>query len=169
MSHYMTCDEEGACFIGDLGLILDKTMKLEWHRTNNTRTRCLRITQKVGCILLCLPYCIICPTSTWLWTEYQRFVCLHMIVVGICHVRYMGWQASVYCMVCMQRHSVSQPIVLEFQDACALLALVCLPKGACLTSKHTGCAALLSRDMAMLCLNMMRFSAATSLVCLSVP
>ena len=32
---------------GDLGLILDKTVKLEWHRTNNTRTRCLRITQKV--------------------------------------------------------------------------------------------------------------------------
>ncbi|KAL0034692.1 hypothetical protein WJX77_003027 [Trebouxia sp. C0004] len=31
---------------GDLGLILDKTVKLEWHRTNNTRTRCLRITQK---------------------------------------------------------------------------------------------------------------------------
>ncbi len=32
---------------GDLGLVLDKTVKLEWHRTNNTRTRCLRITQKV--------------------------------------------------------------------------------------------------------------------------
>lgn len=38
---------------GDLGLILDKTLKLEWHRTNNTRTRCLRITQKV-CITPCL-------------------------------------------------------------------------------------------------------------------
>lgn len=38
------------CFVGDLGLILDKTVKLEWHRTNNTRTRCLRITQKVGCL-----------------------------------------------------------------------------------------------------------------------
>lgn len=31
----------------DLGLILDKTVKLEWHRANNTRIRCLRITQKV--------------------------------------------------------------------------------------------------------------------------
>lgn len=30
----------------DLGLQLDKTIKLEWHRAANTRTRCLRITQK---------------------------------------------------------------------------------------------------------------------------
>ncbi|GLC60185.1 hypothetical protein PLESTB_001582900 [Pleodorina starrii] len=30
----------------DLGLTLDKTIKLEWHRAANTRTRCLRITQK---------------------------------------------------------------------------------------------------------------------------
>jgi DNA mismatch repair protein MSH2 len=30
----------------DLGLSLDKTIKLEWHRAANTRTRCLRITQK---------------------------------------------------------------------------------------------------------------------------
>jgi DNA mismatch repair protein MSH2 len=30
----------------DLGLALDKTIKLEWHRAANTRTRCLRITQK---------------------------------------------------------------------------------------------------------------------------
>ncbi|EFJ43623.1 hypothetical protein VOLCADRAFT_96164 [Volvox carteri f. nagariensis] len=30
----------------DLGLILDKTLKLEWHRAANVRTRCLRITQK---------------------------------------------------------------------------------------------------------------------------
>ncbi|GFR44787.1 hypothetical protein Agub_g6119, partial [Astrephomene gubernaculifera] len=30
----------------DLGLILDKSIKLEWHRAANTRTRCLRITQK---------------------------------------------------------------------------------------------------------------------------
>ena len=29
----------------DLGLILDKTIKLEWHKVANTRTRCLRITQ----------------------------------------------------------------------------------------------------------------------------
>ena len=36
---------------GDLGLILDKTVKLEWHRTNNTRTRCLRITQKVRLVM----------------------------------------------------------------------------------------------------------------------
>ena len=25
---------------------MDKTIKLEWHRVNNTRTRCLRITSK---------------------------------------------------------------------------------------------------------------------------
>ena len=31
---------------GDLGLIMNKTIKLEWHRLNNSRTRCLRITQK---------------------------------------------------------------------------------------------------------------------------
>lgn len=30
----------------DLGLLLDKTIKLEWHRAANTRTRCLRITNK---------------------------------------------------------------------------------------------------------------------------
>lgn len=30
----------------DLGLVLDKTIKLEWHKAANTRTRCLRITQK---------------------------------------------------------------------------------------------------------------------------
>lgn len=30
---------------GDLGLINDKTIKLEWHKVANTRTRCLRITQ----------------------------------------------------------------------------------------------------------------------------
>lgn len=30
----------------DLKLVLDKTIKLEWHRANNVRTRCLRITQK---------------------------------------------------------------------------------------------------------------------------
>ncbi len=28
-----------------MGLILDKTIKLEWHKVANTRTRCLRITQ----------------------------------------------------------------------------------------------------------------------------
>lgn len=39
-------DELAQDAAGDLGLILDKTVKLEWHRTNNTRTRCLRITQK---------------------------------------------------------------------------------------------------------------------------
>lgn len=32
----------------DLGLILDKTIKLEWHKAANTRTRCLRITQVRG-------------------------------------------------------------------------------------------------------------------------
>jgi DNA mismatch repair protein MSH2 len=26
--------------------VLDKTIKLEWHKAANTRTRCLRITQK---------------------------------------------------------------------------------------------------------------------------
>ncbi|KAI8470492.1 MAG: DNA mismatch repair protein [Monoraphidium minutum] len=30
----------------DLGLVLDKTVKLEWHKAANARTRCLRITQK---------------------------------------------------------------------------------------------------------------------------
>lgn len=30
----------------DLGLQLDKTLKLEWHRTNNQKSRCVRITQK---------------------------------------------------------------------------------------------------------------------------
>lgn len=30
----------------DLGLVLDKTLKLEWHKAANSRTRCLRITQK---------------------------------------------------------------------------------------------------------------------------
>ena len=25
---------------------MNKTIKLEWHRLNNSRTRCLRITQK---------------------------------------------------------------------------------------------------------------------------
>ncbi|KAL3140673.1 hypothetical protein ABBQ32_005238 [Trebouxia sp. C0010 RCD-2024] len=39
-------DELAQDAAGDLGLIMDKTLKLEWHRTNNTRTRCLRITQK---------------------------------------------------------------------------------------------------------------------------
>jgi DNA mismatch repair protein MSH2 len=30
----------------DLGLVMDKTIKLEWHKAANARTRCLRITQK---------------------------------------------------------------------------------------------------------------------------
>jgi DNA mismatch repair protein MSH2 len=30
----------------DLGLVMDKTLKLEWHKAANSRTRCLRITQK---------------------------------------------------------------------------------------------------------------------------
>jgi DNA mismatch repair protein MSH2 len=30
----------------DLGLVLDKTLKLEWHKAANARSRCLRITQK---------------------------------------------------------------------------------------------------------------------------
>ncbi len=30
----------------DLGLQLEKTIKLEWHKAANTRTRCLRITAK---------------------------------------------------------------------------------------------------------------------------
>ena len=47
-NHGCAVDKADACFTGDLGLILDKTIKLEWHRTNNMRTRCMRITQKVG-------------------------------------------------------------------------------------------------------------------------
>jgi len=31
---------------GDLGLVFDKTIKLEWHKVNNSRTRCMRITAK---------------------------------------------------------------------------------------------------------------------------
>ena len=30
----------------DLDLLLDKTIKLEWHKAANMRTRCLRITSK---------------------------------------------------------------------------------------------------------------------------
>lgn len=30
----------------DLGLVMDKSIKLEWHKASNSRTRCLRITQK---------------------------------------------------------------------------------------------------------------------------
>lgn len=30
----------------DLKLVLDKSIKLEWHRANNVKSRCLRITQK---------------------------------------------------------------------------------------------------------------------------
>ena len=29
----------------DMGLIVDKTIRLEWYKVANTRTRCLRITQ----------------------------------------------------------------------------------------------------------------------------
>ena len=29
----------------DMGLIMDKTIRLEWYKVANTRTRCLRITQ----------------------------------------------------------------------------------------------------------------------------
>lgn len=35
-----------AAAASDLGLDLDKTLKLEWHKASNTRTRCLRITSK---------------------------------------------------------------------------------------------------------------------------
>ncbi|CAG9461697.1 unnamed protein product [Pedinophyceae sp. YPF-701] len=31
---------------GDLSLVVDKGIKLEWHKANNVRTRCFRITQK---------------------------------------------------------------------------------------------------------------------------
>lgn len=41
-----TIDEEAEAIAQDLGLILDKTVKLEWHKHNNTRTRCMRITSK---------------------------------------------------------------------------------------------------------------------------
>lgn len=34
------------CLTGDLGLELGKTLKLEWHKASNQRTRCLRITAK---------------------------------------------------------------------------------------------------------------------------
>ena len=85
------------CCVGDLGLILDKTVKLEWHRTNNMRTRCLRITQKVSCTLLCSPYCINCHTATWMRTDGGCFVCFYVFIVVICHVRYVGWQDSVHC------------------------------------------------------------------------
>lgn len=35
-----------ACDIAsDLGLIMDKSIRLEWYKVSNTRTRCLRITQ----------------------------------------------------------------------------------------------------------------------------
>lgn len=30
----------------DLGLVLDKSLKLEWHKAANSKSRCLRITQK---------------------------------------------------------------------------------------------------------------------------
>ena len=33
-------------FIEDLSLVLDKTVKLDWLKSNNSRTRVLRITQK---------------------------------------------------------------------------------------------------------------------------
>jgi len=39
-------DGLAAAAASDLGLQLDKTIKLEWHKYANTRTRCLRITQK---------------------------------------------------------------------------------------------------------------------------
>jgi hypothetical protein len=56
----------------DLGLIMDKTIKLEWHKVANTRTRCLRITQ-VALHLLCLgrPCLKHVPSRTWLVTQSQ--------------------------------------------------------------------------------------------------
>ena len=30
--------------LDDLGLVLERSVKLEWHKLTNTRTRCLRIT-----------------------------------------------------------------------------------------------------------------------------
>lgn len=42
-SEIMQLAEEAA---KDLGLVLDKTIKLEWHKTSNQRMRCLRITAK---------------------------------------------------------------------------------------------------------------------------
>ena len=41
----------------DLGLIMDKTVKLEWHKLANTRTRCLRITQVGSCAAHCSDLC----------------------------------------------------------------------------------------------------------------
>ncbi|KDD72998.1 MutS domain V, partial [Helicosporidium sp. ATCC 50920] len=38
--------EASAAAAEDLGLQLDKTLKMEWHRSANTRVRCLRITAK---------------------------------------------------------------------------------------------------------------------------
>ena len=34
---------------------MDKTVKLEWHKLSNTRTRCLRITQASGLTLFLTP------------------------------------------------------------------------------------------------------------------
>jgi len=39
-------EQHAAAAAKDLDLVLDKTIKLEWHKAANTRTRCLRITQK---------------------------------------------------------------------------------------------------------------------------
>lgn len=49
----------------DLGLIMDKTVKLEWHKLSNTRTRCLRITQV--CPLPCVvnTVCLLLTAVDW--------------------------------------------------------------------------------------------------------
>mmetsp|Transcript_2038 Transcript_2038/g.4816 ORF Transcript_2038/g.4816 Transcript_2038/m.4816 type:complete len:932 (-) Transcript_2038:357-3152(-) len=39
-------EELAQAIASDLGLIMDKSIKLEWHKVNNTRTRCVRITAK---------------------------------------------------------------------------------------------------------------------------
>ena len=55
----------------DLGLIMDKTVKLEWHKLSNTRTRCLRITQ-VSLLTLCL---LQLPSMLSWWQQMLSAVC----------------------------------------------------------------------------------------------
>ena len=61
----------------DLGLIMDKTVKLEWHKLSNTRTRCLRITQASLPMLLLQPSAFLLPqyshmTSALCWNKNQK-------------------------------------------------------------------------------------------------
>ena len=67
----------------DLGLIMDKTVKLEWHKLSNTRTRCLRITQVRALLCTGNTACTVLTAMKWRTARALNQVVLQLRVTEI--------------------------------------------------------------------------------------